>query len=578
MPEEQIPLTTLPVGTLVRKRYLVRSVLGSGRSGTIYLVKDQQAKNSKHPFFALKEIAGLDQQARYHLTVGSLTLRQLRHPVLPVVHSLFNDDKRGCLYVVMDYIEGVSLETVRRQLPGKRLSWSELRGICEQVASALTFLHLQDTPLYHGSLKPGSIVRNAAGKIVLLGLDYSQSSGAAQATYATSSSCAPEQFSGITDARTDVYGLGATLYELLTGQRPVDTLARMERVQRRRTDPLASASKLAPGIPRSLAETLGLALALNPSERFQSIKAFWQALSILAVSEEKVRPAALRQQTPATAAATLPAETMPLVAEAPAIRIVPVAWTHRFPLLLVASLCALLLLLAGLGTLILARRGSTSVDRSTLLPPSARQTALASPTTYANVLGKYTGYFSFFDKDGNATPRTPFTLIIDRQNNGQFSGTFTAPGLMGTVRGTTDQYRNVVWTVIDASGNAKITFSGGLNGIYASQLHTKKSGGGTLTRCQSGHGSTCAVSLGPGNGGIWTMSLIPSAFSRLLPPRRNAAAANQPGGAWTALLPGQRDVGARVSLPVDSGCLLQPCGSCGDTRRNEPRTTAEIAR
>src|SRR5579885_3747783 len=102
MPEEQTMLTTLTVGSLVRRRYQVRSVLASGSAGTVYLIKDQQTKNIKYQIFALNEIVGLDQQARYHLTVGSMTLRQLRHPALPVVHSIFNDDKRGCVYVVMD--------------------------------------------------------------------------------------------------------------------------------------------------------------------------------------------------------------------------------------------------------------------------------------------------------------------------------------------------------------------------------------------------------------------------------------------------------------------------------------------
>ncbi|HEY1354119.1 MAG TPA: protein kinase [Ktedonobacteraceae bacterium] len=517
MPEEQTPLTTLPPGTLLRKRYLVRNVLRAGRSGTIYLVKDQQEKNSRHQLFALKEIAGLDQQTRYHLTVGSLTLRHLRHPALPAVHSLFNDDKRGCVYAVMDYIEGTGLETLRRQQPDKRLNWSELRGICEQVVAALTYLHLQDPALYHGDLKPDCIVRNQAGRAILLGLDYSQTVVSTQAPPAApfSSSYAPEQFSDTIDARTDVFGLGAVLYELLTGQRPVDALVRLARVQRRRTDPLVPASKLAPGLAHSLAEALHRALALNPDERFQSIKAFWQTLSTLPEENQgETQAPAPRLKTPATSAITLPAETMPLSQDIPAVRIVPLTATRRSPLLLVALLCALLLLFAGVSTLFLEGHRATPGERAGTPTPPTRggSPVLSSPNAFANILGKYTGYFYFFDKDGNATAHMPFTLIIDRQNRDQFTGIFVTPGLTGTVRGTTDQYSNVVWTIIDTSGNARITFSGGLNGIYASQTNTKDSGGGTLTRCQVGHGPTCSVAPGSGNGGIWTLNLIPAAF------------------------------------------------------------------
>jgi serine/threonine protein kinase len=285
MPEEQTTLTALPVGSLVRRRYQVRSVLASGSAGTVYLIKDQQTKNIKYQLFALKEIVGLDQQARYHLTVGGMTLRQLRHPALPVVHSIFNDDKRGCVYVVMDYIEGVSLEALRLQQPRKRLSWSELREPCEQIASALTYLHLQENPLFHGDLKPSSIVRNNAGRIMLLGLDYTQSAMSEQIQRVSppSSYRAPEQFTSQTDALSDVYGLGAVLYELLTGQTPANAITRLERVNRRKSDPLALASKVAPGVSRPLAETLQKALALNPAERFRSIKEFRQALSVAPV-------------------------------------------------------------------------------------------------------------------------------------------------------------------------------------------------------------------------------------------------------------------------------------------------------
>lgn len=526
MSEEQIALPTLPVGTLLRKRYQIRRMLASGRNGTIYLVKDQQAKTSTYQLFALKEIAGLDQQARYHLTVSSLPLRQLKHPVLPVVHTLFNDDKRGCVYVVMDYIAGVSIETLCRQRPGKRLSWSEVRDICEQVAGALAHLHLQDTPIYHGDLKPGCIVRTNAGKIILLGLEYGQLAGTEQARRPAAPGCdycAPEQLSGTINARTDVYSLGAVLYELLTGQRPIDASTRMARIQKRRTDPLALASKIAPAVPRPLADILDQALALNPTERFPSIKAFWQTLSALSLHEEETL--APRSQAPTTMAPTLEAQALPSGEQTPAVKIVPVVPAGRSLLLLLALLCALLLLLAGLGTLLLAPHTSTQTSNAALLSPSVRPTLpvagasppLASPDAYANVTGKYTGYFYFFDQDGNATPHTPFTLTIDHQTGGQFTGIFDAPDHPGTVRGTTDQHRNVVWTVLDASGNATIAFSGGLNGIYDSQLNTKDSGGGTLTRCRLGHGPVCTVAPGPGNGGIWTLNLIPTIAGEPVP-------------------------------------------------------------
>ena len=82
--------TFLAVGALLRERYLIKSVLGSGHAGTVYIVKDQQAKRLKYNLFALKEIAGIGQQARYQFAFSGVGLRQIQHPGLPVIHHVLN--------------------------------------------------------------------------------------------------------------------------------------------------------------------------------------------------------------------------------------------------------------------------------------------------------------------------------------------------------------------------------------------------------------------------------------------------------------------------------------------------------
>jgi len=521
MPEEQTMLTTLPVGSLVRRRYQVRSVLASGSAGTVYLIKDQQTKNIKYQLFALKEIVGLDQQARYHLTVGSMTLRQLRHPALPVVHSIFNDDKRGCVYVVMDYVEGVSLEALRLQQPRKRLSWSELRGPCEQIAGALTYLHLQENPLFHGDLKPSSIVRNNAGRILLLGLDYTQSAMSEQIKRIPSPSSyhAPEQFTGQTDALSDVYGLGAALYELLTGQKPADAPTRLARVNKRRSDPLALASKVAPGVSRPLAEALQKALALNPSERFRSIKEFWQALSVAPVLEEEAAPFVLGQKTPAASAAT-PIDALPTQSSdaTPAVKIVRVDRPRRSLLPIVAILCALILLLAGLGTLALTHNQAAPTGRSGQNTPSGQPTAsitgtsilTSTPGQYTNIIGTYQGRLFFI-----GGTYTTFTLFITHQVGGQFTGNFVSPlpSLQsGTVVGTIDTAKNpdIDMTFLDSSQNALLYLSGGLNGITDSRINTNDSAAGTFFTCRPHSGPNCIH--GGSTGGSWSLNFESSAL------------------------------------------------------------------
>lgn len=518
MPEEQITLPALPVAALVRKRYQIRHVLASGSSGAIYLVKDQQAKNIRHQFFALKEIAGLDQQARYRLTVGSVALRQLRHPALPVIHAIFNDDKRGCVYIVMDYVEGLSLDTLRQQRPAKRLNWSELRGFCEQIAGALTYLHLQENPLFHGDLKPASIVRSNTGRIFLLGLDYTQpvlpEPGKHSASH--SNNRAPEQFSGETSELSDVYGLGAVLYDLLTGQPPVDAVTRMARVNKRRSDPLVLASKVAPGVPRPLAEALQRALALNPAERFRSIKEFWQALSLLPVLEQEAAPLVSRQKVP-NAGMAIPVDAIPtrISHTPPAAEIARATRSRRSLLPIVAILCALLLMLAGLGTFVWAhnhagtpgRPASTVSSGQQGSPATGNQTPAPDTSRFVKITGIYQGTFNFL----NQLP-IDLSVTITDQKQGQFTGTFASPLQSGSVSGQIDNAKriSVVMQFNDASNNAYLYLWGGFNGIYDSQINTQDNMAGSFYRCKHVKGSICVEDNTPGSGGAWSLSFVSS--------------------------------------------------------------------
>jgi serine/threonine-protein kinase len=262
------------VGVLVRGRYAIKSIAGTGRTGAVYLVKDQMDQEPQSRLLALKEMRVPDQQARYRFTIGGTFLRQLQYPTLPRIHALFNDDKRGCVYMVMEYVEGERLADV----PWGHLTWPELRIWCEPLIATLSYLHRQEQPLFHGDLKPANLLRNKSGKIMLVDLGYvPQESDTSQPNPYR----APEQFAGIIDERSDVYGCGALLYTLLVGTEPAGAFTRHERVSKKKTDSLVLASKLSADIPRDLAEVLQRALALDPAERFATVKEFWDALSPL---------------------------------------------------------------------------------------------------------------------------------------------------------------------------------------------------------------------------------------------------------------------------------------------------------
>ena len=278
-----------------------------------------------------------DQQARYHFTIGGTPLRQLQYPTLPRIDALFNDDKRGCVYVVMEYVEGERLA----DLPWGHLTWPELRIWCEPLVTTLSYLHHQEQPFFHGDLKPANLARTRSGKIMLLDLGYvPQKNDASQSNPYR----APEQRAGILDERSDVYGCGALLYTLLTGTEPADAFTRRERVSKKKTDSLVLASKLSAAIPRELAELLQRALALEPAERFATVKEFWDALSPLAEEFDRQRSKLADQSKQAV----LPSKML-TPAPLPFRGTERARPSRRLLLPVVAVVAALLLLLSGAG-------------------------------------------------------------------------------------------------------------------------------------------------------------------------------------------------------------------------------------
>ncbi|HEY0755573.1 MAG TPA: serine/threonine-protein kinase [Ktedonobacteraceae bacterium] len=507
MADEQ---AVISVGTLVRGRYAVKSVLGTGRTGAIYLVKDQKDQEFQARWLVLKEIKGLDQKKRYNFIMRGSPLLQLHYPGLPRVYTLFNDDKRGCVYLVMEYVEGERLAEV---------SWSHLSGpeLCtwfDPLVATLSYLHHQEQPFFHGNLKPANIVYTKAGRVMLLDPDYLPYVGEGE------SDCyhAPEQFAGLLDERSDVYGCGALLYSLLSGEEPANALARQARIEKKKTDRLVPVDKVSTDIPHKLSEVLQRALALDPAARFASIKEFWEALRPLLVELNIVQTAASNTGSHTVQASRLIGMQLPGGGGRPADALVGVRSslssrrTQRWLLPMVAAVAALLLLLLSAGTWTWGAMhgggflGKSSTTVSTTAVPSRSSTSTTN-SLYTRITGKYGGYYDFYDQNGNLSPRTIFTLAINEQHQNHFSGVFSSPALQhNSVTGLIDQNNGVDWTVVDSTGDAILNFTGGLNGIFDGTLNTQDSMGGILSKCVLHAGAQCVVPTGPGSGGSWVLN------------------------------------------------------------------------
>jgi serine/threonine protein kinase len=218
----------LPVESVIRGRYLIQSQLGTGNVGDVYLVRDQLITWKSPILFAFKEVINPNRHQLYKITLDGMALRLLQHQALPHVYNVLSDAKHDRVYVQMEYIEGSNLDKLRLRRPESRFSFPETITIMTPIMDAVAYLHSQRSPVTHQDIKPANIIVSLKkGRVMLVnfgvGKQYKMGS---TARHSLTPYQAPEQYNGEINTLTDIYGLGATLYTLVTGIVPLDALYR----------------------------------------------------------------------------------------------------------------------------------------------------------------------------------------------------------------------------------------------------------------------------------------------------------------------------------------------------------------
>lgn len=271
--------TILPMGSMLRERYVVEGLLGKGGFGAVYLVSDARVKGN---LYALKEAINPQRKDRERFVFEGELLRRLDHRSLPRVYRVFEDDTHRRAYMLMDYIEGPNLEVLRQRQPGKRFSLSHVLTILAPIVDAVNYLHNQDPPVLHRDIKPSNIIvplSDDDAVLVDFGIAKEYNPDATTTAFRTGSPgfAPPELYSTGTSTRSDVYELGATFYTLLTGSVPADALHRITCIGGDQDDALEPVNRLNPDIPLPIANAIHRALAINSNDRFSSVEQFWQA-------------------------------------------------------------------------------------------------------------------------------------------------------------------------------------------------------------------------------------------------------------------------------------------------------------
>ncbi len=218
----------LPPNTLLNNRYLIIQQVGKGGMGAVYKAADTRLGQKVVAVKELSESALTDpqerQQARQAFEQEARMLAQLSHPNLPRVTDHFSE--AGKQYLVMDFIEGQTLEQLLAKAGGP-LDVKQVVDWAGQLCDVLEYLHSQQPPVIFRDLKPGNIMITPQGQVKLIDFGiarlFKPGKTSDTTAFGTAGYAPPEQYGkGQTDARSDIYALGATLHHLLTGRDPAN--------------------------------------------------------------------------------------------------------------------------------------------------------------------------------------------------------------------------------------------------------------------------------------------------------------------------------------------------------------------
>ena len=259
----------LKIGSVIDGKYKVLHQIGKGGMSIVYLCINEKANKQ----WAVKEVRkngnASSEVIRQNLLTETSILKKLHHPHLPsIIDVIYQDDT---YLILMDYVEGITLKAIldeRGALPQEKVvDWAI------QLSSTLMYLHRQDPPIIYRDMKPANVMLKPDGNVVLIDFgtarEYKDDSDGDTTCLGTKGYAAPEQFGGKgqTDARTDVYCLGVTLYHLLTGQNPCEPPYEIYPIR-----------YWNPQLSSGLEAIIQKCTQLNPEDRYQSCAELLYAL------------------------------------------------------------------------------------------------------------------------------------------------------------------------------------------------------------------------------------------------------------------------------------------------------------
>ncbi len=301
-------MSTLDAGTILRERYKIIEQLGAGGMGEVYLAEDQVLDTN----VAVKANHNLNANSAAQFIREARLLASLKQPNLPRVIDYFTEGDTQ--YLVMDYIPGENLHA----LVEKKTTFTihQVVSWAEQLGNAITYLHMQNPPIFHRDIKPTNIKLMPNGNVVLVDFGIAKVGDPSQETLSgawafTPGFAPPEQVSGLrTGPQSDQFSLAATLYYVLASKPPADAARRLMGEEE-----LISLKTIVPDIPVHISDAIDKALSIKQDSRFTTVADFVAAIRTTTPIPDpaSLQKTQLRSQAiPSTPAITPPVPFIPV--------------------------------------------------------------------------------------------------------------------------------------------------------------------------------------------------------------------------------------------------------------------------
>lgn len=258
---------TLEPGTVLDGRFYVVRPIKAGGMGAVYEVKDRMVNDR---ICALKQMLDTSarvserQQAIDHFLSEVQVMQALNHSGIPKIYSAFVQE--SSFFFAMEYIEGTDLAGILAEQGNPGLPPASVVGWALQTLEVLKYLHGRNPAITHRDIKPSNLLLRKDGRLVLIDFGISRVVNPADGFWIGTPGYAPaEQQQGQPEPSSDLYALGATMHELLTGRKPQDW-------------DFPEFETFGVKVPEALHDVVYNALGVWPEDRYASAEAMYNDL------------------------------------------------------------------------------------------------------------------------------------------------------------------------------------------------------------------------------------------------------------------------------------------------------------